>query len=222
MRDEDHVKSLAELSTDVLLLGLQISAGMIELPDCATLKQRITQLLEQFRSQAQAAGVRSADLDDATFALAAYLDEIIQYSAWPGRQEWAASPLQAILFSESRAGTKFFERLERVRRSSKDVLEVYYYCMTLGFMGVYRLGEPERLEQLVKDVRRELTRGLPKALSVHGERPDQAQAAGRSLPLLPIAGACLGVAVIVAAILFLLLSSSQSEILELLQQIGRS
>lgn len=221
--EEPRSQSLVDLGTDLFLLGLQISSGNVELPDCGSLKQRVLQLIESIKASAQQAGKRPVDVEEANFALVAFLDEMIQHSTWPGKQQWASSPLQATLFSESRAGTRFFERLERLRRESNmEVIEVYYCCLTLGFMGEFRLGGGERLDKLIKDLRRELTRGLSKSLSIHGTRPDEARGGSRSLPLLPIAGASLLLAFGIALLLYLLLSSAQGDAADQLQQITRS
>ena len=67
---------------------------------------RVLQLFEAIKSRGHRAGVLPAELDDARYALAAYLDEMIHYSDWPGKEEWAKSPLQAALFGESKAGAR--------------------------------------------------------------------------------------------------------------------
>jgi len=218
--DPSAERLLPELCTDFFLLGLQIAAGQLELPACETLKRRVLQLLEGFKKRPEQASVPTPDIDDARYALAAYLDEVIQYSDWPGKQEWAARPLQAQLFGESRAGARFFDRLREVRRRSSPALEIYYDCLVLGFMGEYRLGNPQEIEELIGDLRRELCHGVGKTISVHGSRPEAMSLGGKSLPLMPIAGMCLLLAVVGLVILYLTLSSSHGEAAQLLEQIG--
>ena len=223
MDERAEADILAELSTDFFLLAEQISAGGVELPSCDTFRRRMLQLFESMKNDAHRAGVLPPDIEDAQYALAAYLDEVIQYSDWPGKQEWAQNPLQAALFEESRAGTNFFQRLEDVRRRNPAVLQVYYYCMALGFMGEYRFGGDERrVEALINDIKRELMRGRSKQLSEHGKRPADRSIAGKSLPLLPTAGACLLVALLIAVVLYFIVSYSSGEATDLLTRMGRS
>jgi len=222
-RDEEgEGQGLLALCTDFFLLGLQIRGGHIELPACETLRRRVLQLFEAMKVRAHKAGAAlPADVEDAQYALAAYLDEMIQYSEWPGREEWASKPLQALLFSESKAGARFFERLTAVRKRSVPATEVFYHCLVLGFMGEYRMTSQGELDDLIEDLRRELTAGMSKAISVHGKPPEAMSLGGRSLPLIPLAAGCLVLAVLVIVVLYLLLSSSQNEAVDLLDKMGR-
>jgi type VI secretion system protein ImpK len=218
---EDGAPALSALCTDFFLLGLQIRAGRLELPACETLRRRVLQLFEAIKNRAHRAGVLLAEVDDARYALAAYLDEMIHYSDWPGKEEWAKSPLQAALFGESKAGARFFERLQEVRKRSPAALAVYYQCLVLGFMGEYRMTSPQELDDLIDDLRRELTAGQPKTISPHGKPPEAAGLGGRNLPLVPLACGILLLAIGTIVLLYFLLRGSQSDVVETLTQIGR-
>ncbi len=215
-------EKLSDHCTDFFLLGLQIASGNVELPTCETLRRRVLQLFEVLQGKAHKSGFIQMDVDDARYALAAYLDEIIHHSNWPGRNEWTANPLQAILFGESRAGARFFERLLEVRRRECEATQVYYLCLVLGFMGEFRLGGEEDLQHMIGDMRRELVKGGVKKLSIHGKGPGEQGFGGRLLPLLPLAGVSLAVSIIIVFLLYFILGSSESEALELLEQLGRT
>lgn len=220
-RGEEDGQALVGLCTDFFLLGLQIRGGHLELPACETLRRRVLQLFEAMKTRAHKGGAMPNEVEDARYALAAYLDEMIQYSEWPGKEEWSSKPLQALLFSESKAGSRFFERLAAVRKRSRAATEVFYHCLVLGFMGEYRITSPHELDDLIEDLRRELTAGMGKAISVHGKPPEAMSLGGRQLPLIPLAAGCLLLAVIVIVALYLALTSSQSEAVDLLVQMGR-
>lgn len=214
--------SLISLCSDFLLLGMQIRAGHLELPNGETLKRRILQLLEALTNKVQRAGFLPNDVEDLRYALAAYLDEMVQYSEWPGRYEWGSRPLQAILFGDSQAGVRFFERLREARKRSRAVVEIYYLCLVLGFMGQYQLGGTQDLEVLIEDLRHELASDKVKILSPHGKRPDNQRLRGQSLPFIPLAGGVLVLSIIIVVALFLSSASSRSEALEFIQQFVRS
>ncbi len=58
------------------------------------------------------------------------------------QNSWLISPLQLSLFGSQLAGYRFFEILEELRRKGNSrlaALEVYHYCMLLGFHGRYRI-----------------------------------------------------------------------------------
>lgn len=220
-RKQPKRASLVSLCSDFFMLGLGIAEGQIELPAPDQFKRRVLMLVEAMRNKAHQLAIMPAEVDDATYAVAAYLDEVIHYSQWPGKQTWSSNPLQAVLFNESRAGANFFHRLQAVRQREGEALEVYYLCLVLGFMGEYRFTAPEQLHELIQQLRRELG-AAAKKLSPHGLRPDETVLGGKSLPLIPIAAVCLLLAVCTIAAFYLLLSWNASEAVELLGQMGKT
>ena len=67
------------------------------------------------------------------------------------QNSWLVSPLQLSLFGSQLAGYRFFEILEELRRKGNSrlaALEVYHYCMLLGFHGRYRIESIENLKEI--------------------------------------------------------------------------
>lgn len=218
---EQDADLLLQICTEIFLLGQQISSGKAELPEFATLQGRVFTLFETMKKRSLKAGIGAPEVEDAAFALASYVDEMVQYSRWPGKQQWSANPLQAIMFGESNAGTVFFHRLENIRRSSQAVAQIYYTALVLGFMGEFRMTGGQETEVLIEDLRRELYGKRVRKLSPNGRRPDDRVEGRRRLPLLPIAGICLFLAVGTVVALYFILVSGRNEALEALQQMGR-
>jgi type VI secretion system protein ImpK len=218
--EDEHSQRLYDHCGDFFVLALQISSGNVELPSAEALMRRVLMMFEALKSKATQSGCIPQDIEDAQYALAAFLDEVIQYSNWPGKLEWSARPLQAVLFNESRAGVHFFSKLDEIRRRSPEATRVYYACLALGFQGEIRLfgGNPD---DLLETLKRELFHGLPKSLSPHGPRPDDRRAKRRGLPLLPIATVALLLAIATVVTLYLLVSSQARDVLELLTKMGR-
>jgi type VI secretion system protein ImpK len=52
------------------------------------------------------------DMIDAKFALAAFADEIVYHSTWPGKTQWLQNPLQLQFFGINTAGDGFFNNLD--------------------------------------------------------------------------------------------------------------
>jgi type VI secretion system protein ImpK len=103
--------------------------------------------------------IGSLALKDAKYALAAYIDEAILSSAWPGRSQWMSRPLQLELFGDHLAGEGFFDRLTQLRQGGEvnlDLLELYYVCLQLGFEGVYKIRGLEQLMALQVDLRSQI------------------------------------------------------------------
>jgi type VI secretion system protein ImpK len=120
------------------------------------------QVLAAFIAMEKAAFERQigmVEFKDAKYALAAYMDEVVLTSTWPGRLEWMSRPLQLEFFGEHTAGEGFFTRLANLRQGGEDnlhLLELYYYCLQLGFEGVYKIKGLEHLMALQVDLRSQI------------------------------------------------------------------
>lgn len=161
-------------------------------------KGKIANLFRLLDKQARMAGAEQADVQQAKFALCAYLDEIAMNG--PLANGW--TPLCQEYFGEPNAGESFYSRLESLRHSSetrkRDLLEVFYLCMALGFAGRY--GDTEGREKrkvLLDGICRELRGEGAKKLSVQITSPDKLPGPERAWPgwLIPI-GCLLAIAAV--------------------------
>jgi type VI secretion system protein ImpK len=168
---------LSEIFNDLLVLGVQLreatNPGAVE-----NLRPRLHHLFQSAEENGRAAGFSQDTMAQARYAVAAFLDEMLINSRWPHKDEWAARPLQYDFFGEFTAGEGFFKRLESIRGSipvNADLLELYAYCLTLGFEGQYKLQDRERLRGLVEDLSRQIQgkRGEILPLSPRGRRPEE-------------------------------------------------
>lgn len=170
MLNESELKkkkqNLSDLSAESLMLILQLRATN-DYGDPATLKTKVVSLFEDYELNARSAGIDYEKITMAKFALVAFLDETIISSDWIRKEEWLTEPLQIKLFDTFNAGEEFFTNLNNLRQrasSNKDVLEVYYLCLTLGFKGMYQLQSPETLRRVVDELNLELHPGLYNAI----------------------------------------------------------
>jgi type VI secretion system protein ImpK len=89
------------------------------------------------------------DYDLARFAICAWVDEAILSSSWNEKGRWQGEQLQRLYYQTTDAGEIFFERLNEIGHHQRDVREIYYLCLTLGFTGRYcHKGDEYLLEQL--------------------------------------------------------------------------
>jgi type VI secretion system protein ImpK len=145
-------------------------------------KQKIIDLLNRFDHQACKLQFNADDIQDAKYAFCALIDETI-VTQQDGRffdlqNNWMLNPLQLSLFGSQLAGYRFFEKLEEIRAKGKErlaALEVYHYCMLLGFHGKYRLESIEHLNLLVSRIGDEIDylKGKKVAFSPFANLPDQ-------------------------------------------------
>lgn len=155
---KDKKKNLSEVASECLILILQLRST-IDYGDSANLKSRVYEMFERYEDNARRTGIDNEKIRLSKFALVAFLDETIISSEWPQKAEWLSDPLQIKLFDTFNAGEEFFIYMAELRlRSSqnKDVLEIYYLCLSLGFKGKYQLQSPENLRRIIDDLNLEL------------------------------------------------------------------
>ena len=123
---------------DAMTLAAQLGDAQ-ELPPPEVLRQRINVLFSSMSQRGKLAGIPDVDLRDATYAIAALMDEQLLRSNWTGRTAWMAQPLQLTYFNENTAGEGFFQRLSALEQTpgKEHLVEIYYLCLALGFRGRY-------------------------------------------------------------------------------------
>lgn len=144
-------------------------------------KSKILDLLQHFDHQAKKLQFSTEDIHDSKYAFCALLDETIVSQQDPRffnlQNEWMINPLQLSLFGSQLAGYRFFDFLEQLRAKGKDrlaSLEVFHYCLLLGFQGKYRIESIESLNHLVSRVGDEIDflKGKKHAFSPFSALPD--------------------------------------------------
>ncbi|MFO0740590.1 MAG: type IVB secretion system protein IcmH/DotU [Labilithrix sp.] len=201
---------------EVLSVGAQLAEAP-GLPSPDILKRRIQTLLEDMERRGLELGIQKRDLDDAKYAIVAFIDEQLFRAPWAGRQEWMLEPLQLVYFNENTAGEGFFQRLDQLERDPQrlHVLEVFYLCLTLGFQGKYAVRGGDGLSAVIDRLASMLARATPngEVLSPHGVPVDAGRGgARREAPVLFLAGGLVAVAIILAIVLKVALVSATSDV----------
>lgn len=181
-------------------------------------RQRIGEFLRQYDidNKEREGGAEQAYL--AKYAFCATLDEVILSSSFAIRTDWELQPLQIQYFGDHLAGDRFFDHLDQVRLKGQAwlaVLEVFHYCLLLGFQGKYRLEGTEKLNFLTGRVGEEIRqlRGKKRDFSPHWAIPDLImKVARRELPLWGFALVLLSLLLIFLLVLFFLLQSDLGDL----------
>jgi type VI secretion system protein ImpK len=112
-------------------------------------RSSLGRLITQSEARLEQGRFAREDFDLARFAVFAWVDEAILASRWEGRVQWQREQLQRQYYQTADAGELFFERLNTIGPHQRDVREVYYLCLALGFTGQYcHEGDDFMLEQL--------------------------------------------------------------------------
>jgi type VI secretion system protein ImpK len=118
-------------------------------PPYTEVKAEIDRLISDSQLCCEKGQLSQEDYALARFAIFAWIDEAMLSSGWKERNRWQAEQLQRVHYNTTDAGELFFDRLNSVGLQQRDVREVYYLCLALGFTGRHcHEGDAFLLDQL--------------------------------------------------------------------------
>jgi type VI secretion system protein ImpK len=131
--------------------------------------------VERFAQNAVNARLPAEEVALGRYALCALLDDVVLNTPWGPRSRWPSQRLSAVFHQDVDAGRGFFRELEQAERAPerhRDLLELMYACLAMGFEGVYRVNPPagRTLQQIREDLYRLLGRfrsQVDRSLSPH-------------------------------------------------------
>lgn len=108
----------------------------------AELRERVSQQIKRFESEAKARGVAPEIVLTSRYLLCTALDEAVLSTPWGAESNWSAQSLLSQFHNEVFGGEKFFVILDRMLQEPArylDALELIYLCLAMGFEGKYRV-----------------------------------------------------------------------------------
>ena len=121
----------------------------VKQPSYDQVKADITRLMSDIEIRIGQAQISPDDFDLARFAVVAWVDETLLSSQWQEKDSWQKESLQRLYYQTTDAGEQFFDRLNAIGPHQRDVREVYYLCLSMGFKGRYiHEGDDFLLDQL--------------------------------------------------------------------------
>lgn len=121
--------------------------------DAEPLQADLLRRIRTFNEEAGKAGYSAAVIEEARYALCAWLDEMVFYGSEISIG-WLTYSLGMHEFQDQAAGSNFFERLQRLHQKDEfqPAMEVYADCIVMGFKGKYRIEDASVLKTLVQEV----------------------------------------------------------------------
>jgi len=111
-------------------------------PDSGDLYQRTVQQIRVFEQETRDKGIPLDQLRPAHYALCASLDDVVLNTPWGSSGNWSDRSLVSTFHQEVRSGERFFDVLRQMSDNPGKylpVIKLMYLCMSLGFIGQYRL-----------------------------------------------------------------------------------
>jgi type VI secretion system protein ImpK len=201
---EHGLNPLLALANRLLLAVPQLRATR-QVDNVDALRNALAQGIRDFAAQAAAQGIAPERVTAARYVLCTMLDEAAAATPWGGGGVWARHSLLALFHNETEGGEKVFQLMARLAEkpeTHRDLLELIYAALTLGFEGRYRVIDNgraqleavrDKLAQIVRQQRGE----FPRALAQHWQA--QAVRRGTTLSWLPLAGTAAGALLLLVA-----------------------
>lgn len=177
MSETASKNDLVTFAGPIFDLILRLKAGIVAPSN--DLRPKIAGMLEDFEKRAERYRFNHKIVQVSKFALAAFVDETVLTNNFPLKNEWEKNPLQLEYFGEQLAGNKFFEKLQAMLQQievTADAVEIYYFCMLLGFKGRYAIYEQDKLLAIMQSTANALVKAgkiRPVELSPHWLANDQ-------------------------------------------------
>lgn len=138
---ETGVNPLVAAATPVLALAARLR-GQTESPDPEVLRASAVRAIKEFNVRAKEAGVTGDTLRYANYLLCATVDDVVLNTPWGSNSSWATHNLVPIFHKEVIGGDQVFVLLDRLQQdpaNRRDLLELGYLCLSLGFEGRTRI-----------------------------------------------------------------------------------
>ncbi len=131
--------------------------------DPAGLRDTLSERVRSFETRASSAQVSREQIVGARYLLCTLIDELAASTPWGSGGIWARDTLLLRFHNETWGGEKVFQLLSKVAekpQANRDLLELFYVCISLGLEGRYRVIDNgraqldslrERLFQMLRD-----------------------------------------------------------------------
>jgi type VI secretion system protein ImpK len=152
---ERRAENLAYCFQEVLTVGERLRANRQHVNDAESFRHQVREAIKTSAEEARRRGYTGEDIQLATFAVVAFLDESILNMHNPVFADWPRRPLQEEYFGHHVAGEIFYQNLDKILQRNEsqdmgDLLEVYQLCMLLGFAGKYSIGGRGELQSRIQ------------------------------------------------------------------------
>jgi type VI secretion system protein ImpK len=167
----DGLSPLVAAALPLLDLCVRLKTS-ISHDDVEGLRLRVLREIDAFERRVTPLGLAARAIRASKYALCATVDDLVLNTPWGSRSIWTTRSMVGSLFSETWGGDRFFDLLTQLKKDpgvNVDLLELLYYCISLGFEGKYRVAARggselavlrEDLYRLIRTARGEFERDI--------------------------------------------------------------
>ncbi len=158
----------------VPLLGLSARLrAMTGNVDVNAVRENVYQELHGFAKAGRESNIQPELLRASHYAVAATIDDVVMNTPWGAHSGWNKRTMVSAFHGDVEGGERFYAYLERMTQAptvNRPVLQIMYDCMSLGFLGRYRLrargpAEHDQVREKVWQILRNLAGPMERELS---------------------------------------------------------
>ena len=123
--------------------------AMVRHPNPAALRASLVDSIQRFETTARKLGLPNEQVVAARYVLCTLLDESASSTPWGGSGAWSSQSLLVQFHNEAWGGEKVFQLLQRLAENPaqhRNLLELVYTALSLGFEGRYKVLENGRAQ----------------------------------------------------------------------------
>lgn len=138
-----HLNPLEHAASGLLALLTRLSTFPDQV-DTANLHELMSTEIHQFQKQALSDGIDQKTVYSARYVLCTAIDEAVLNTPWGSDSGWAQKSLLSSFHQEVSGGERFFtmlKELAEIPTRNRELLELMYLCLSLGFEGRYRVAK---------------------------------------------------------------------------------
>ena len=116
--------------------------AMVRHPNPAALRASLVDSIQRFETTARKLGLPNEQVVAARYVLCTLLDESASSTPWGGSGAWSSQSLLVQFHNEAWGGEKVFQLLQRLAENPaqhRNLLELVYTALSLGFEGRYKV-----------------------------------------------------------------------------------
>jgi type VI secretion system protein ImpK len=134
--DAVGLNPLVEAASPILALVSRLSTTIAH-PDVRALRRQLEGEFAAFNTRAERSNIPAEIRRSTDYALCVTVDDVIANTPWGGDNVWAGMRM-ALRHNDVVGGDQFYSFLAHFERDPErhgDVLELFYFCLSLGFQG---------------------------------------------------------------------------------------
>jgi len=136
-----NINPLVNAALPLLDLAVQVKNRAVH-NNIESLRDRVVAEINAFERKIMPLSLAPQTMRAARYALCAMIDDIVLNTPWGSRSVWTQRSMVGTFHNEVVGGDRFWDLVNQLKRDAAvnlDLLELLYFCITLGFEGKYRV-----------------------------------------------------------------------------------